>query len=43
MRVYKGGLSYKEAWNLPLTELFKLQKWATKIDHEESRAIKKGH
>ncbi len=42
IRFFKGGLNYTEALNLPLTEIFRLQKIASKIDSEEARSMQKG-
>ena len=38
MRFYKGGLSYTEAQNLPIPELYKLKNSADRINREIKKA-----
>jgi hypothetical protein len=42
MVFYKGGLSYTELQNMPLPEVYKLNKFAERINKERERAMKNG-
>ena len=42
IRFYSGGISFKEAENLPLSKLDRYLKTASEINEEEKKAIKNG-